>query len=164
MRRFAAVFPLLAFIAMTPLAVHGQSYDDLAGGWVVSSWTSPEGVMNDSPQRGVFLFTAQGQYSMMYVNADEARPDLAEDPSDADVLEAYSTFTANTGRYRINGGELAIEAYVAKSPNYMGGWDPENGGNLQTLQMSMADGMLTLEWANGRKATLRRAMDVAGEG
>jgi hypothetical protein len=149
---------------MTPLAVHGQSYDDLAGGWVVSSWTSAEGEMDDTPARGVFLFTAQGQYSMMYVNIDEVRPDLAEEPSDADVMEAYSTFTANTGRYRINEGELAIEAYVAKSPNYMGDWDPEAGGNLVTLQMSMADGILTLEWANGRTATLRRAMDVAEEG
>jgi hypothetical protein len=164
MRRFAALLPLLAFLALTPLAVHGQSYEDLAGGWVVSSWTSPEGVMDDTPQPGLVLFTAQGQYSMMYVNVDEPRPDLADDPSDADVLEAYSTFTANSGRYRINGSEIAIEAFVAKSPNYMGGWDPDNGGNLVTLQMSLADGVLTLEWANGRKATLTRPPGVAGGG
>ena len=141
-----------------------QSYDDLAGGWVVQSWTAPDGEVVDDPQPGLFLFTAQGQYSMMYVPGTEPRADLAEEATDADVAQAFSTIIANSGRYRLNGDEIAYEAFVAKSPNYMADWDAENAGNLQTLKMSITDGFLTLEWPTGRKATLRRPAGVAGDG
>jgi hypothetical protein len=38
----------------------------------------------------------------------------------------------------------------------------EGGGNATVLTMSMDDGTLTLEWENGRKAVLRRAMVMGG--
>lgn len=167
MRGTAAVLPtlaLLALLALLPASLQAQSYDDLAGGWVVASWTTPEGQVNDRPQPGLFLFTATGQYSMMYVTGDEPRSALSEDSDDAAVLSAMNAFTANSGRYRIDGSQLTYEAFVAKNPNYMAGWDPDTGGNAQTVTMSMSDGMLTLTWANGRKASLRRPAGLEGGG
>lgn len=153
---------LAAAVLMTPFALRGQSYGDLAGGWVVTSWTAPDGEVVEAPQPGLFLFTAQGQYSMMYVPASEPRPVLGEEPTAAAVAEAFGTVIANSGRYRLNGNEIAYEAFVAKSPDYMADWDPDNGGNLQTLIMSITGGVLTLEWPNGRKATLQRPAGIAG--
>lgn len=162
MRRTAAVLSTLAVLALLPASLQAQTYDDLAGGWIVTHWTWAEGDVDDSPQRGLFLFTATGQYSMMYLNTDEPRPELSEDSDDATVLAAMAAFTANSGRYRISGNQLTYEAWVAKNPNYMADWDPDNGGNAVTVTMSMADEMLTLEWENGRKATLRRAPGMDG--
>ena len=164
MRRTAAVLSTLAVLALLPASLQAQSYDDLAGGWVVASWTWPDGEVNVSPQPGLILFTATGQYSMMYVTSDEPRPELSADSDDAVVLEAMQAFTANSGRYRVDGNQLTYEAFVAKNPGYMAAWDTETGGNAQTLTMSMSDGMLTLTWENGRKATLRQPPGVGGDG
>ena len=58
MRRTAAVISTLAVLALLPASLQAQTYDDLAGGWIVTNWTWAEGDMDDSPQRGLFLFTA----------------------------------------------------------------------------------------------------------
>ena len=155
---------LAAAVLTTPFAIQAQSYDDLAGGWVVTSWTAPDGEVVESPQPGLFLFTAEGQYSFMYVTGSEPRPVVGPEPSDAALAGAFRTIIANSGRYRLNGDEIAYEAFVAKSPDYMADWDPENGGNLQTLKRSIAGSVLTLEWPNGRKATLSRPAGIAGDG
>ena len=167
MRRITAVLPSLglAAVLILPLAAAAQSYADLDGGWLVSSWTSPDGETNDEPQRGLYLFTTTGQYAIMFVNTDEPRPDLPEEATDAQMMEAWDSFTANAGRYRIQGNQLTYEAWVAKSPNYMNAWDSDTAANGVTVTMSMDDeGMLTLEWSNGRKVELRRAPGSPGTG
>ena len=167
MRRMTAVLPSLglAAVLILPLSAAAQSYADLDGGWLVSSWTSPDGQTNDEPQRGLFVFTTTGQYSIMYVNTDAPRPDLPDEPSDAQRLAAFDSFTANSGRYRIQGDQLTYEAYMAKNPNYMNAWDADTAANGVTLTMRMDDeGMLVLEWPNGRKVTLRRAPGSPGTG
>ena len=101
------------------------------------------------------MFTASGQYSMMYVNTDEARADLSPESSDADVLEAYRSFTANSGRYTVDGDHVTVEAYMAKHPNYMHGFMTEEGNGV-TLHWGVEDDILKLTWEDGRSATLRR--------
>ncbi len=157
------VFVLLALTASLQ-ALSAQSYDDLAGGWIVQSRTAADGTVNESPQRGLYLFTATGQYSMMFVNTAEPRPDLTEDATDAQLLEAWESITANSGRYRLSGNQLTYEAWVAKWPTYMNAWDTSTGGNAITVTMSMEDGRLTLAWEDGRKVVLRRAPGLAGGG
>jgi hypothetical protein len=165
MRRITAVLPFLglAAVLILPPPAAAQSYADLDGGWLVSSWTSPDGETNDEPERGLYLFTATGQYAIMFVNTDEPRPDLPEEPTDAQMMDAWRSFTANAGRYRIQGDQLTYEAWVAKWPNYMNAWDTETGGNAIAVTMSMDDeGLLTLEWEDGEKVTLRRAPGSPG--
>jgi len=138
-----------------------QAPPELAGGWIVTSWTAPDGTVNSSPQRGLFVFTATGQYSMMYVLGDEPRPRYpGEDPTDAEMLAAYQSLVANSGRYTVDGNKLTYEAYVAKDPNYMADWNMETRGNATNVTFSIADDILTLKWLDGRNegqtATLRR--------
>ena len=156
---------------ITPLAVlclatagaadgaHAQGSPELAGAWIVTSWTSPDGEVNAQPQRGLFLFTETGNYSMMYVSGSEPRAELSQTSSDADRLAAFDAFTANSGRYRVEGNVITYEAFVAKNPNYMAGFMTDEG-NAVTMTYAIDDGILNLEWTSGngagRRATLRR--------
>lgn len=157
----ALVLVLLAAFSGMAQGLQAQDSSDLAGGWIVTSWTDADGTVHDQPQPGLFLFTATGQYSMMYVPGDEPRPRYeGESQTDAETLEAYRSFVANSGRYSVEGNTITYEAYVAKDPNYMADWNLAEAGNAVTMTFSFADGRLTLEWTSGRsqgtKATLRR--------
>lgn len=140
----------------------GQTDSDLLGGWVVSSWEAPAGQRGPTPQRGLFLFTESGHYSMMFVIGG-ARDAVSPNASDADLAAAYNPFVANSGRYSVSGDEITYEAFVAKDPAYMSQFEPTGGaGNAQTITFNVEDGTLTLEFASGdgpmqgSTATLRR--------
>ena len=164
MRRAPVVtFGLLALTALSGAwhTAEAQGSSELAGGWIVTSWTSADGTVNEQPQRGLFLFTATGQYTMMYVPGDEPRPRYeGEGQTDEEIMAAYGSCVANTGRYTVDGNQLVYEAYVAKDPNYMADWNADEGTNGTTVTFGISDGILTLEWTDGRsagqKATLRR--------
>ena len=127
----------------------------------MTGWTAPDGTENADSQQGLFLFTATGQYSMMYVPGDEIRavPE-GETMSDAETLEAYGSFIANSGRYTVDGNGIMYEAFMAKDPAYMADFNAEEAANGTNLEFSITDGILTLEWLDGftpgTKATLRR--------
>ncbi len=140
---------------------HAQGSPELAGGWIITSWTSADGVTDDTPQRGLFVFAATGTYSMMYVLGDETRPTYDGDTmTEAETLAAYGSFVANSGRYTMDGNRFSYEAYMAKDPNYMAEFSAEDRTNAVNVEWSIADGILTLHWldgfAEGQTATLRR--------
>jgi hypothetical protein len=160
MRASSFVAPLAVLclaLGGAPDAAQAQGSPELAGGWIVTSWTSPDGEVNSEPERGLFVFTETGHYSIMHVNAP--RTNLTASSSDADRLAAFEPFTANSGRYRVAGDVITYEAYVAKNPGYMAGFMTDEG-NAVTMTYAIEDGALTLEWTSGngagRKATLRR--------
>ena len=139
-----------------------QANSDLLGGWVITNWEAPDGQAGPTPQRGLFLFTESGHYSMLFV-IGEARSALGANASDADVVAAYSPFVANSGRYTVAGGEITYEAFVAKDPAYMSQFEPTGGeGNAQTMTFSVDDDTLTLSFGaeggpmQGATATLVR--------
>ena len=164
MRRLPAVTASLFFVTVLSgawCATAAQGAAGLEGGWLVNSWTAPGGDVDAEPQRGLFMFTSTGQYSMMYVLGDEGRPRYAgETQTDEEVLRAYASFVANSGRYVVDRDRITFEAYVAKDPNYMDDWNLEGPGNEVVVTFSISDGILTLTWidgiAAGRSATLRR--------
>ncbi len=164
MRRALAVTTtvlLLTAFAGVPRTVEAQGSADLAGGWLVTSWTAADGTVNAQPQRGLFVFAATGQYSMMYVLGTEPRPRYSgETLTDAEMLAAYRSLVANSGRYTVEGDVITYEAYVAKDPNYMADWNTETRANANRMRFGIKDGILTLEWLDGfnegMKATLRR--------
>jgi hypothetical protein len=142
-------------------SVEAQVPSELVGGWIVTSWTSADGEVDDSPQRGLFIFAPSGHYSMMYVSGDEPRPTYeGEEPTEAEVISAYDSFIANSGRFSVNGDRLMYEAYMAKDTNYMDEFNAQEPGNGVNVEFSIADGVLTLHWLDGfqegQTATLRR--------
>jgi len=162
MKASAVITPLALLgiaLAGSPDTAQAQGSPELAGAWIVTSWTSPDGEVNSQPQRGLFLFTESGNYSIMYVPGSEPRAELSQSSTDADRLAAFNAFTANSGRYRVEGNVITYEAFVAKNPSYMAGFMTDEG-NAVTMTYAIEDGILTLEWTSGngagRKATLRR--------
>ena len=158
--------PLLLGIAISgPWATaEAQANSDLHGGWSINSWEAADGRTGPTPQRGLFLFTESGHYSIMFV-IGEAREAIRANPSDGDIASAYNPFVANAGRYTVSGNQITYEAAVAKDPAYMSRFagDPETGGegNAQTITFSIDDGTLTLSFGEGgpmqgATATLRR--------
>lgn len=150
------LFGLLAAGHWSP--VEAQADSDLHGGWIIADW---EGPGEQTPRRGLFIFTESGHYSIMYVIGD-AREPLGENPSDAEIAAAYNPLVANSGRYSVSGNVITYEAFMAKDPAYMSQFVATGGeGNAQTMTFSLDDGVLTLIFGEGgpmqgSKATLRR--------
>ena len=166
LRVVTTFFVMLTAVSGAWSAAEAQGSSELAGGWIVTSWTPAEGETNAEPQRGLFVFTETGHYSIMYVLGNEERPQYEGTQTDAETLSAYGSFVANSGRYRVNGDQLTYEAYVAKDPNYMASFGPE-AANGTDVRFSIADGTLTLTWLGtgrgaGQIATLRRPGQPAG--
>ena len=161
MRRIAAFNIALALLGILASAGSIAAQESsIVGGWVVTSWETADGEVNSEPQRGLYMFTAAGQYSIMYVLGEQPRvPQAGETETDAEKLAAYDSFVANSGRYVVEGNQITYEAYMAKNVQYMNDFGPE-GGNASTMTFSIADEALRLRFttgnAEGSTATFRR--------
>jgi hypothetical protein len=160
MRVVAPFFTAILVLGVAASAAEAQAPQDLAGAWIVTSWTSPDGDVDSEPQRGLFTFTASGAYSMMYVLGTEPRAQYSgEGQTDEETLAAYASFVANSGRYAVEGNRITFEAYMAKDPNYMAGFGTEEGNGV-TVEFGIEDEILTLSWVDGfsqgASATFRR--------
>lgn len=163
----AATFITLTALSGAGYTAAAQAPPELAGGWIVTSWTTAAGDTDAQPQRGLFLFTASGQYSMMYIPGNEPRARYeGENMTDAETLAAYASLVANSGRYTVEGNTLTYEAWVAKDPNYMADWNMDTRANATRVTFGIKDGILTLKWLDGRNAgqtaTLRRPNQPQG--
>ncbi len=166
MRRIAAFATALALLGILASAGSIAAQESsIVGGWILTSWETADGEVNSEPQRGLFMFTASGQYSIMYVLGDQPRAEWSgETQTDADKVRAYDSFVANSGRYSVDGNQITYEAAMAKNPNYMANFTPETagpeGGNAATATFSVEGGVLTLRFtsgnAEGSTATFRR--------
>ena len=155
---FTATLTLLGILASAGSIAAQES--SILGGWIVTSWETPDGEVNSEPQRGLFMFTASGQYSIMYVLGDQPRAEWSgETPTDADKVRAYDSFVANSGRYSVDGNQITYEAAMAKNPNYMAAFGPD-GANAATMDFAIENNILTLRFtsgnAEGSTATFRR--------
>ncbi len=161
MRRIATLTASLALLAGFALAGSVEAQESsIVGGWIVTSWETPDGEVNSEPPRGLFMFTASGQYSIMYTLGDQPRAEWSGDTmTDADKITAYDSFVANSGRYVVEGNQITYEAYMAKNVQYMNGFGPE-GENASTMTFTIENGVLTLRFttgnAEGQTATFRR--------
>jgi len=132
--RLAAIVLLIAALPVIGLADASAQQLDILGTWLR---TSEDG----SHQRGALIFTPTS-YALMLVAGDAPRAEYQGDEmTDAQVLASYRSFTANMGRYRLEGNQLIREAYMAKDPNYMAGW-PDND-QTWTVAMDGPNGLVT---------------------
>ncbi len=158
MRRTLGIAAALAILTAVAAGWRATPNQDAAlqGAWVLTSVSDTSGNVNSEPQPGLFVFTGT-HYSMMFVNRAEPREQFAANPAtDAERVAAFNSVTANSGRYEVNGDEITYRAYLAKNPNYMGGW-PENES---TVAFRIEGDTLHWTWSDGEVFTLRR---VEGE-
>ena len=146
-RSFTLLLACISLAAALPFAAEAQL--SVEGAWTVSEWTIDD---ETSPaQPGIFIFTST-HYSVFFVNPGEERASPAQGLTDAEKVVAYDEFTANAGRYTLEGNTLTTRAYLAKNPGYMAAW-PDNTNEITVER----DGdTLSLTYGNGFKGTLIR--------
>ena len=163
MSRTIRFTPLLAAVTIAVAGpIQAQSQLSVEGAWTVSEWTV-DGETSSPAQPGIFIFTST-HYTVFFVNQAEDRALPAESGAggmtDAEKVVAYDEFTANAGRYTIEGNTLTTRAYVAKNPGYMAGW-PDNA---QEYTVRRDGDTLMLTFGNGNVATLVRREGSAAPG
>ena len=146
MRKHFSLFGLSAFVGIATVGWITEPVPaelDLVGAWTVIS--------EDESHLGALIFT-EGSYSFMLANGNEPRALFADpEPTAEEVIAAYNSITANSGRYQLEGNEINFEAYMAKNPNYMAAW-PDNDAQ-GTLTM---DGDVLVANVMGRTLRLQR--------
>jgi len=104
---------------LCPVTVLAQS---LEGVWtvdeVVIGGGEDEGRHTADVQPGRYFFVGSN-YSVMFVRGWEPRTLLSEDRTDEERLAAWSLFTANAGRFEVQGSTVTFTPSVAKNPNSM---------------------------------------------
>ncbi len=153
MRRTLGAVAVVAALVVAAAAWRADN-PTLEGAWAVTSWEL-DGETIAAPQPGLIVFT-KTHYTMMYANTGDPRARYGDEMSDAEVIAAYRSFTANSGRYEVKGNEFTTRAYVAKDPNYMGNW-PENAVTYtfrwegETLHLQWP-----ADWPEKRSGTFRK--------
>jgi len=131
-----ALFGILAFVG----SIRAQE-PSIVGAWITDSWEGHEG----DPQPGLLIFT-EANYSMMFVPAGMTREQYtSEEMTEADMVEAFRTLVANSGRYTLSGDQITTEAFVALNPNYMASW----GENHLIYTFRIEGDILHLTWPAG---------------
>jgi len=152
---FSFAIAVLALGTGSPEWATAQDHSPVMGAWVVEGW-SENGQAVPNPLPGLYIFTST-HYSVMFASGDGPRARYEGDEmTDAEMLAAYRTITANSGRYEVAGDQITTRAYVAKDPNYMGSW-PDNA---VTFTFRMEGNRMHLTFQNGWTVTLRK---VEGE-
>ena len=110
----------LAVVIFMPLTAQAQS-SALQGAWTITevSVTTPDTSWTEAnPQPGLYIFL-EPHYSTLIVQGSEPRELFSDDPTDAELLSAWSPFIANSGTYEVSGTTLTVRPLVAKQPNAM---------------------------------------------
>jgi hypothetical protein len=163
MLRATRLFSLVlsAAVLTQVLPEEAKAQISVEGAWTVNEWAQDGEAIAAQP--GIFLFTST-HYSIFFVGQPDSRalPAVSgpDGMTDAEKVVAYDEFTANTGRYVIEGDKLTTRAYGAKNPGYMAGW-PDN---TQEYTVRRDGDTLTLTFAGGVVATLQRREGQAGPG
>jgi hypothetical protein len=152
MRRIFSILTILAIVSAASQTAAAQDVS-VQGAWVLTATADSAGNTNDATLPGLFVFTST-HYSMMFAIGDEPRQRYTtEAPTDADMIAAYKTFVANSGRYQVDGDKVTMRAYLAKNPNYMGNW-PDNA---TSASVHLAGDTMHWTWGNGSMFTFRRS-------
>ncbi|MEJ2111072.1 MAG: lipocalin-like domain-containing protein [Acidobacteriota bacterium] len=124
---------------------------ELVGVWKIMEATigpeTEEPVFVENHRPGIFIFTSK-YFSWVDVHGEEPAPELPEEPTDAQLAQAYAQLTAITGSYELNGSKVSSSIIVSKNPNDMGAG--ENVG----FEYSFEGDMLVLKVMDNTQAVL----------
>ena len=115
------VVACMVFLLAVPSAL--AQADKLVGVWKLTEFGPPvipamKREADTNPQPEIWIFT-QKYCSIMGAIGEKLRPDLPEDPTEAQLLEAWRPFNASTGTYEVSGSTITILPIVDKNPNAM---------------------------------------------
>jgi hypothetical protein len=111
---------LAVSISTLALAQRGSASSSLVGVWKVVevTRTGPNAHTNTSPQPGLYTFTA-GYFYKTEVTAEAPRPELPPNPTDKQLVDAWTPYFSVAGSYETKGDELIMHRFLSKGPNGM---------------------------------------------
>ena len=151
MRRIASILAILTVVSAAWQAAQAQDVS-VEGAWVLRATADSAGNVDEEPLPGLFVFTST-HYSMMFATGDGPRQRfVAETPTDAEMVAAFGTIVANSGRYQVDGDKVTMRPYLAKNPNYMGDW-PDNA---YSASVHLVGDTMHWTWGDGRMFTFQQ--------
>jgi hypothetical protein len=138
------IISLFLLVSCTPTTEPEPTTEEVAGPTVEGVWEIQEvetvGGPDEGkivPQAGLLIFTKQ-YYSSIRDTAVEPRPLWGTTtPSDAQIVESFSTFGADSGMYELNDSTITFQPIVCEMPDLM------SGGSV-TFDYQLTDDTFTL--------------------
>jgi len=120
--------------------------NELEGVWklIEVDLPGPDGFTSTKVQPSVLIITRQ-YMTFMGVMGEDPRPELPENPTDAQIVAAWNPLRAVTGSYEVKGNTITSNPIVGKRPN----WGPDDtmiyeyefeGDDLSVRLISSLDG------------------------
>ena len=115
------VIALLAVSCGSPQSTETESVapeNPLVGVWklVQMDFTGPEARTVPDPQPGIGIFTER-YVTFMAVTRDTPRAELPENPTDAQLAEAFNSFLAGVSTYEAQENTITLHPVINKDPN-----------------------------------------------
>jgi hypothetical protein len=138
------IISLFLLVSCTPTTEPEAPTEEVAGPTVEGVWEIEEietiGGPDEGkivPQAGILIFTKQ-YYSSVRDTAVEPRPLWGTtSPSDAQIVESFNTFGADSGKYELNESTITFRPVVCDMPDLM------SGGSV-TFDYQLTDDTFTL--------------------
>jgi len=138
------IISLFLLVSCTPTSEPEATTEEVAGPTVEGVWEIEEVETIGGPDEGkivpqscILIFTKQ-YYSSTRDTAVEPRPLWGTtSPSDAQIVESFSTFAADSGKYELNESAITFRPVVCEMPDLM------SGGSV-TFDYQLTDDTFTL--------------------
>lgn len=110
LRTLCACAALAALMVPTPGAAQSP-----VGVWRMTHWqlSTDEG---DAGQPAYTAYFDNGYYVVMWETSEGPRPNLPQNPTDAQRVAAWGPFTAQFGTYEVSGSQITYTRLVSKGP------------------------------------------------
>lgn len=143
----ASTAALVGFLLLAPAPpVLAQSP---VGVWRMTHWENSNGE-GEALQPAYTAYFANGYFTVMWEASDGPRPDLGENPTDAERIAAWQPFAAQFGTYEVNGAEITYTRLVSKTPENM------RPGNQSYVRSFRIDGNTLTTYSETATYTYRR--------
>lgn len=144
---YRVVIALTVLLLMPAL---GSAQSPLVGVWELTRFENVAGAEDGAPTESAYsAWFANGYYVIMWETSDGPRPTYGDDPSDAELVAAWTPLAAQFGTYEIDGSTYTATQLVAKNPS--------GQGNSYTREFSVeGNTLVTRATGGGATYTYRR--------
>jgi len=123
----------------------------LEGVWRIVEYrvTGPDvDITNPDPQPSLYMFDRR-HYSVVRIPTSERPRDfeMTWRPTDEEKVRAFNSIIVNAGTYELTDSTLTTRPFIAKTPEFMGGWAVSRYSfandtlSLETLEIYSHDGV-----------------------
>ncbi len=108
----------LTVLLATPMLAVSQS--PLVGVWEMTYFETAAGEEGEPTEPSYSAWFDNGYYVVIWDTSEGPRPTYGDDPSNAELLAAWTPFVAQFGTYEIDGSSYTATQLVSKNPSAQG--------------------------------------------